>query len=67
MYLNPGFGGMLLQAIFAIVAVGGGILYSLRRKIRALFKKDKTSDKQTITQTSDVNSNDAIDVLANDE
>ena len=40
-YLDPGFGGMLLQVILAVVAVSGGILYSLRRKIRSLFSKKK--------------------------
>ena len=40
MYLDPAFGGMLVQIIVAIIAVGGGVLYSFRRKIRALFSKD---------------------------
>ena len=42
MYLDPGFGGMLLQIIIAIAAVGGGLLYSFRKKIRRLFTKDLT-------------------------
>ena len=41
MYLDPGFGGMLVQAIVAIVAVGGGIVFSFRKKIRAAFSKNK--------------------------
>lgn len=48
MYLDPGFGGMLLQAIVAIVAVSGAILYSFRRKIKELFtKKTESSDEST--------------------
>jgi hypothetical protein len=41
MYLDPGFGGMLLQAVVAIVAVGGAIIFSFRRKIKELFTKNK--------------------------
>jgi len=39
MYLDPGFGGMLLQVLVVIVAMGGAILFSLRRKIRSLFSR----------------------------
>ena len=62
MYLDPGFGGMLVQVIVAIVAVSGGILYSLRRKIRGLFKKDGSKPK-TETASTHVELDDAIDVL----
>ena len=67
MYLDPGFGGMLLQVILAIVAVGGAILYSLRRKIRnsLIKKKDVESDRQTkaLTTIASTNDTDVIDVL----
>jgi len=60
MYLDPGFGGMLVQVVVAIVAVGGGIIYSLRRKIRNLFSKNKNeAEPINFTETND----DAEDML----
>ena len=62
MYLDPGFGGMLLQVIVAIAAVGGGILFSFRKKIGGLFKKDDGKTKKAISSISETE-DDAIDVL----
>ena len=60
MYLDPGFGGMLLQAFVLLAAVGGGILFSLRKKIRNLFSKDNNEGpKADFTEIED----DAVDVL----
>ena len=63
MYLDPGFGGMLVQVIVVIAAVGGGVLFSLRRKIKNLFNKDKGTvakrDAASLNQTA----NDATDIL----
>jgi len=59
MYLDPAFGGMLVQVIIAIVAVGGGLLYALRRKIRTLFSK-KNKDE---TKSSKPKHNKAIDAV----
>ena len=63
MYLDPGFGGMLVQVIVVIAAVGGGVLFSLRRKIKNLFNKDKgpaaKMDDASLNQTA----NDATDML----
>jgi hypothetical protein len=39
MYLDPSFGGMLLQIIVAVIAGGGAVAFGMRRKIKALFKK----------------------------
>ena len=66
MYIDPGFGGMLLQAIVAIVAVGGAIMFSFRRKIKELFTKNKKTDGKKLEQMDgkDYESEeDAIDVL----
>jgi hypothetical protein len=41
MYLDPSFGGMLIQIIIAIVAGGGAILFGMRRKIKSFFSKNK--------------------------
>ena len=62
MYLDPGFGGMLLQVIVAIAAVGGGIIYSFRKKIGGLFKKDNDKPKKAVSSVSEAEE-DAIDVL----
>ena len=66
MYLDPGFGGMLLQAIVGIVAVGGAIIFSFRKKIKELFSKSDKNDENKdssgdvkITESKD----DAIDML----
>ena len=62
MYLDPGFGGMLLQLIVAIAAVGGGILFSFRKKIGGLFKKGNDKPREAASVISETE-DDAIDVL----
>ena len=64
MYLDPGFGGMLLQVIVAIAAVGGGILFSFRKKISVLFRKDIDKPKKAVSNVSETE-DDAVDVLGN--
>ena len=64
MYLDPGFGGMLLQVIVAIAAVGGGIVFSFRKKIGGLFKKDSEKPKKAVSSDSEIE-DDAVDVLDN--
>lgn len=63
MYLDPGFGGMLVQAIVAIAAVGGGLLFSLRKKISSLFSKDKDSNQSFNNKPTNTEEDDAVDVL----
>jgi hypothetical protein len=38
-YLDPGFGSMLIQALIAAIAVGGAYLLLFKKKIIGLFKK----------------------------
>jgi len=65
MYLDPGFGGMLLQVFVVIAAVGGAILYSMRKRIRGLFKKkDSNDESNSISSTETVHADDTIDTLA---
>ena len=66
MYLDPGFGGLLLQAIFAIAAVGGGILYSFRRKLRNLFKKDEGKPEVSVESVTESDA-DEIDMMPTDK
>ena len=62
MYLDPGFGGMLLQLIVAIAAVGGGILFSFRKKIGGLFKKGDDKPIKAVSGVPETD-DDAVDVL----
>ena len=66
MYLDPGFGGMLVQALVATIAAGGAILFILRRKIRALFKR-KQDDVTPIERSQADVDGDVVDTLADDE
>jgi len=64
MYLDPGFGGMLLQVIVILIAVGGAIIFSLRKKIRQLFSKSEPDTQPTENQfTATDEEDDAIDIL----
>ena len=50
MYIDPGFGGMLLQAIVAIAAVSGALVFSMRKKIRkfiALLMNRRSNSNKT--------------------
>jgi hypothetical protein len=65
MYLDPGVTGMLVQIIIVIAAFGGAILFSMRKKIKAFFKKNKDGTQPQIDTISNdmANDDDAIDVL----
>jgi hypothetical protein len=41
MYLDPGFGSMVIQGIIAGIAMGGVVLFSIRNKIIAFFQRNK--------------------------
>jgi len=74
MYLDPNFGGMLIQVLVAIAAAGGIIMFSLRRKIRSLFSKNKNEDvkEDTVENTHSTENtmpraqDDAIDMLSDE-
>lgn len=40
MYLDPGFGSMIIQVVIAGIATIGVAIFALKSKIRTLFKKD---------------------------
>ena len=69
MYLDPGFGGMLMQAIIALVAVGGATLYAVRRKIKGFFTsaKKKEPKRNIDARKHDGNMEEAIDALADNK
>jgi hypothetical protein len=65
MYLDPSFGGMLLQILVAVAAGGGAIAFGMRRKIKMFFTKNKNSVTKDITRQSTANGDDGIvDMLA---
>ena len=41
MYLDPGFGSMLIQGIVAALAAGGAYLILMRKRIVAFFQNRK--------------------------
>jgi len=65
MYLDPGFGGMLVQVIVAIAAISGGLLFSFRKKIRQLFSRNKEGAQPTNIPMQDT-PDDAVDMLENE-
>jgi hypothetical protein len=68
MYLDPGFGGMIIQVIVALVAVGGAIIFSICKKTSVLFKKGKAKREIVNLTAHEVISEDgAIDMLADEE
>jgi hypothetical protein len=67
MYLDPSFGGMLLQVLVAIAAGGGVIIFGMRKKIKALFKKNKNNTAMNINRQTPADGKEGIiDMLADD-
>jgi hypothetical protein len=64
MYLDPSFGGMLLQILVAAAAGGGTIIFGMRRKMKAFFKKNKN----TVATNSDsqAQAGEVVDMLADE-
>jgi len=66
MYLDPSFGGMLLQVLVAVAAGGGAIIFGMRKKIKAFFKRNK-KNTANVNQQSSANSEEGIiDMLADE-
>lgn len=63
MYLDPGFGGMLVQVIVAVVAAGGAILFSFRKKIKQAFSKNKGKDAPPPAPVDTASDEDVIDTM----
>lgn len=52
MYLDPGFGGMLVQILVAVVAASGILIFSMRRKISNFFSRNKKVSNKTVENTA---------------
>lgn len=66
MYLDPGFGGMLVQVIVALIAAGGAILFSFRKKIKKVFSKNKNQEAPLPPNGADDINMDIIDTIGDD-
>ena len=71
MYLDPGFGGMLIQIVVALIAASGAILFAMRKKIRAFFSKGKgkteASASSRPSKSADNPEDDVVDMLSEDD
>jgi hypothetical protein len=67
MYLDPSFGGMLIQIIVAVIAGGGAIVFGMRRKIKAFFKKNKGEAPVADGAVTPSAEGEVIDMMADDE
>ena len=63
MYLDPGFGSMVIQMVVAGLAAAAAVLYIARNKIKNFFSKNKANtidivlkdDIETVEKTDDDN------------
>ena len=68
MYIDPGFGGMLIQIVVTVIAAGGAIAFSMRKKIRALFSKNKSGSSEIVASAAKkADDNDGIVDMLSDE
>ena len=44
MYLDTGLGGMLIQIIAALIVIAVAVIIAMRKRIHALFTKNKVKD-----------------------
>jgi len=46
MYLDPGFGSMVIQVVIGLIAAGGVALYTFRQKIAKLFGRSPPKENE---------------------
>ena len=44
LYIDPGFGSMVIQVIIGAIAAGSAGLYMFRQKVAKFFSRNKKSD-----------------------
>ena len=67
MYIDPAFGGMLLQVVLGIVAVGGAIVYSIKRRAKKLLGKDNPNEHINAVDFKSGGENEMVDTLAEEQ
>ena len=60
MYLDPGFGGMLIQILLVLIASFGAFAFSARKKIKSFFNKNKNENIQKDISFKETNDDDNI-------
>jgi len=53
MYLDPGFGSMVIQMVIGLIAAGGVVLFTLRQKIAKLFGRSPKENEQEEAEKSE--------------
>lgn len=46
MYLDPGFGSMVIQVIVAAIAAVGALYFAMKTRIKSLFSKKNEGEEQ---------------------
>jgi hypothetical protein len=52
MYLDPGFGSMLIQALIGLIAVAGSSFYLFRQRIKVFFQDRKNKRTNVLSQVN---------------
>lgn len=63
MYLDPAFGGMLLQIILALAVVGGTMIFTMKRKARKLLSKKSDTDYSNIPAPENSTEDGVVDMM----
>ena len=50
MYLDPGFGQMLVQVIIAALAVCGGYFFVIKKKLHSMFSKKGSQASEEVEE-----------------
>jgi hypothetical protein len=48
LYIDPGFGSMVIQVIIGAIAAGSAALYMFRQKVAKFFDRFKNKDEQGV-------------------
>ena len=70
MYIDPTFGGILIQLAVVLVATCGAVVFAMRRKIKSFFSKTKNDISNvgdTVDSANIASDGDAVDMLADDD
>lgn len=63
MYLDPAFGGMILQIILALAVVGGTMIFTMKRKARKLLSKKSDTDYSNIPAPENSTEDGVVDMM----
>jgi hypothetical protein len=55
MYLDPGFGSMVIQGFAGVIAVAASSFYIFRQRIKCFFSRDKNAVCQNVNSDEEQN------------